>query len=117
MPGEDHTNYNNMASGSFDSGDYNRELSIGDDSQHGTKGNQADTKQKHVSRPLASMNKTPTFVTHVACGEQLHREVGGALTCLPRRLTKAKPCSQGQQYFLPFKTSSLEFVGARQRRT
>jgi len=62
MPGEDLTNYSNMASGSFDSGDYNRELSIGDDSQHGTKGNQADTtKQKHVSRPLASMNKTPFF--------------------------------------------------------
>jgi len=60
MPGEDHTNYN-MASGSFDSGDYNRELSIGDDSQHGTKGNQSDAKQKHVSRPLASMNKTPFF--------------------------------------------------------
>lgn len=58
MPGLD-----GVRSGSFES-EYDRHLgSFEDDSRHGTKGNQADPRQqKHVSRPLASMNKTPFFV-------------------------------------------------------
>lgn len=59
MPGDEAANYNMSAS--FDSGDYDRQVSLGDDSHHGTKGNQPDAKQKHVSRPLANMNKTPFF--------------------------------------------------------
>ena len=52
----------NQNYGSFDSADYyNRQSSFGDDSNHGTKGNQDGSKQKHVSRPLASMAKTPFF--------------------------------------------------------
>ncbi|KAL7539116.1 hypothetical protein ACHAXR_009033 [Thalassiosira sp. AJA248-18] len=47
--------------GSFDSGDdYDRQTSFGDDSHHGNKANQSDGRRQ-VSRPLASMAKTPFF--------------------------------------------------------
>lgn len=42
---------------SFDSGDYERKHSFGDESHPGTKA----TQSKQVSRPLASMGKTPFF--------------------------------------------------------
>ena len=45
-----------------DPAEYDRQQSFGDDSLHGTnKGNQSDGKTKQVSRPLASMAKTPFF--------------------------------------------------------
>ncbi len=47
---------------SFDSAEYDRhQLSIRDDSRHGSQGNPTDGKTKHVSRPLASMTKAPFF--------------------------------------------------------
>ncbi|KAL3806041.1 hypothetical protein ACHAXA_000182 [Cyclostephanos tholiformis] len=47
-------NYNDPA-------EYDRQQLFPDDSLHGTKGNQSDGKAKQVSRPLASMAKTPFF--------------------------------------------------------
>jgi len=60
MHGEDRAPIADYNRGSFESGDYDYQTPFGDD-PYGTKGNQSDGRPKQVSRPLATMTKTPFF--------------------------------------------------------